>query len=93
MEALQTPASEGLQPVSHIAKVEKESLLRTPSFVAAARPDSPIIHTSTSHQWQKTLCGLRIPTFFLALALAILIVLAAVGGGVGGSIAARNAAK
>ncbi|KAI1815818.1 hypothetical protein GGS20DRAFT_584112 [Poronia punctata] len=40
---------------------------------------------------ERTILGLRRPTFFLSVALAIVIIAAAVGGGVGGSMAVENA--
>ena len=42
-------------------------------------------------QRKTTISGLRKPTFWLALALAVVIIVAAVGGGVGGSHAVKNA--
>ena len=81
MGALHTPASEGLQTVYHSPRAGKKGLLQNSRY------------TYTSHERQNTICGLRIRTFFVALVLAMLIVLAAVGGGVGGSIAARGTSK
>ena len=40
---------------------------------------------------KSRICGLRRSTFFLTVALLTVIVIAAVGGGVGGAIAAKNA--
>ena len=37
--------------------------------------------------------GLRKPTFFLSLSLIAIVIMGAVGGGVGGSIAVENARK
>jgi hypothetical protein len=49
------------------------------------------------HQGQEgppqTILGLRRTTFFLSLALVAVIIIAAVGGGVGGSLAVQNARK
>jgi len=42
---------------------------------------------------ERTIFGVRRTTFFLSLALAIVIIAAAVGGGVGGSMAVENARK
>lgn len=39
------------------------------------------------------ICGLRKPTFWLALALAVVVIVAAVVGGVRGSIAMNNASQ
>lgn len=41
-------------------------------------------------QQPRLICGLRRTTFWLLVALAALIVVGAVGGGVGGSIAAKK---
>ncbi|KAI9747891.1 MAG: hypothetical protein M1835_001946 [Candelina submexicana] len=38
----------------------------------------------------RTICGLRPATFWLSVALGILIIIAAVGGGVGGSLGAKR---
>jgi len=42
---------------------------------------------------QNKLLGLRKPTFFLSLALVCMVIVAAIAGGVGGSIAVENARK
>lgn len=42
---------------------------------------------------KRRICGLRRPTFFLTVALLAVIVIAAVGGGVGGSLAVKNAKR
>lgn len=39
---------------------------------------------------EKTLCGVRPATFWLSLALAVLIIAGAVGGGIGGRLAAKK---
>lgn len=39
---------------------------------------------------EKTICGVRRPTFWLTLALVIVIVAAGVGGGVGGTLAVKK---
>ncbi|KAI0426676.1 hypothetical protein F5Y09DRAFT_318222 [Xylaria sp. FL1042] len=40
---------------------------------------------------EQTICGVRRVTFLLSVALAVVIIAAAVGGGVGGSLAVQNA--
>ena len=46
------------------------------------------------HEEKRTsVCGMRPVTFFLVLALIFTIVVAAVGGGVGGSMAVENAKR
>jgi hypothetical protein len=42
---------------------------------------------------EKTICGLRRATFVLSVLLATVIVVAAVGAGVGASVAVRNAKR
>ena len=42
---------------------------------------------------ERTICGLRTTTFFLALALLLVILAAGIGGGVGGTMAVNNAKK
>lgn len=39
---------------------------------------------------EKTICGVRRPTFWLTLALVIVIIAAGVGGGVGGTLAVKK---
>ncbi|CZS89596.1 uncharacterized protein RCO7_02513 [Rhynchosporium graminicola] len=40
---------------------------------------------------QRTICGVRPATFFLSLALVVVTLVAAIGGGVGGTMAVNNA--
>ncbi|TGJ82604.1 hypothetical protein E0Z10_g6165 [Xylaria hypoxylon] len=40
---------------------------------------------------ERTICGVRRATFFLSIALVVVIIAAAVGAGVGGSLAVQNA--
>ncbi|KAH7323592.1 hypothetical protein BKA65DRAFT_71369 [Rhexocercosporidium sp. MPI-PUGE-AT-0058] len=40
---------------------------------------------------ERTICGFRAATFFLSLALVLVILAAAIGGGVGGTMAVNNA--
>ena len=47
-------------------------------------------YVSDSHSQGRRLCGLRPTTFFLSIALALFIVLAAVAAGVAGSLAAKR---
>jgi hypothetical protein len=42
---------------------------------------------------ERTIFGVRRATFFLSLALVFVIIAAAVGGGVGGSLAVQNAKR
>lgn len=42
---------------------------------------------------EQRICGLRKTTFFLALALLLVILAAGIGGGVGGTMAVNNAKK
>jgi hypothetical protein len=39
---------------------------------------------------EKTICGVRPATFWLSLALAVLIIAGAVGGGIGGRLVAKK---
>lgn len=48
---------------------------------------------TTSQSKDRTICGLRGTTFCLVLALIFVIIAAAVGGGVGGSLAVNSAKK
>lgn len=41
----------------------------------------------------RGICGLPPPTFFLAVAVILVIMLAGIGGGVGGTLAVSNAKK
>lgn len=47
-------------------------------------------HTENEGHQPKTICGLRPATLWLALALGAVIVIAAVGGGVGATLAAKR---
>ncbi|KAI1114777.1 hypothetical protein F5Y14DRAFT_412788 [Nemania sp. NC0429] len=61
-------------------------------FEVAPDQFKPIDGESSPAQ-ERTIFGLRRPTFFLSLALVVVILAAAIGGGVGGSIAVQNAQK
>jgi hypothetical protein len=45
------------------------------------------------HGTQPKILGLRKVTFILSVSLAVVVILAAVGGGLGGALAAQNAKK
>jgi hypothetical protein len=47
--------------------------------------------TAPEHPMGRTIFGLRRSTFWLCLVLIAVVIIAAVGGGVGGSIAVKNA--
>ncbi|KAI9722683.1 MAG: hypothetical protein M1812_001614 [Candelaria pacifica] len=51
------------------------------------------IHNEEPPPPSRTICGLRPATFWLALALGAVIIIAAVGGGVGGSLAAKRSSS
>lgn len=59
---------------------------------ASIKPKEAQFYSESSASEQR-LCGLRPATFFLSLALLIVILAAAIGGGVGGSMAAHNKQK
>lgn len=42
---------------------------------------------------ERTICGFAVATFWLSLALVLVVIVAAVGGGVGGSMAVNNAKR
>lgn len=42
---------------------------------------------------ERTICGLRTTTFFLTVALILVILAAGIGGGVGGTMAVNNAKR
>lgn len=81
----------GTSPVNHgvpyrsqpppVARAGPENHQHHPNIRPGKRPQDPRI------------CGLRKATFWLALALAVVVVVAAVVGGVGGSIAMNNASQ
>lgn len=76
-----------------------------PQYSPLVRPNSPEKQdqeqcghflpqlNASSPGLERRVCGLRRSTFFLAVALLAVIVMAAVGGGVGGSIAVMKAKK
>jgi hypothetical protein len=40
---------------------------------------------------EKTICGLRLATFCLLITLILVVLIAAIGGGIGGTMAVKNA--
>ncbi|KAK1622403.1 hypothetical protein BDP81DRAFT_400366 [Colletotrichum phormii] len=60
--------------------------------------DQPKQHNSDSNNLEtpakeRVICGLRTATFVLSVLLAMAVVIATVGGGVGGTLAVRKARK
>ena len=62
-----------------------------PTTVSQTYYPSPAGAGGAAVQSEKTICGVRRPTFWLSLALLFAILAAGIGGGVGGSLAVRNA--
>lgn len=54
---------------------------------------SPEYRPDQATREARTIFGLRPTTFFLILALVLVILAAGIGGGVGGTIAVKNAKK
>lgn len=54
-------------------------------------PTTPETYSSMPVEKERTICGLRPVTFVLSVLLAAVVVIAAVGGGVGGSLAVQKA--
>lgn len=54
-------------------------------------PPSGLEHDINAGRRPRTICGLQKKTFWLLLVLAIVVIGAAVGGGVGGAMAVNNA--
>ncbi|KAI3332493.1 hypothetical protein HD806DRAFT_480764 [Xylariaceae sp. AK1471] len=62
-----------------------------PGLEVAPEQIKPFDQTQAYPAPERTIFGVRRATFFLSLALVIVILVAAVGGGVGGSVAVQNA--
>jgi hypothetical protein len=78
-------------PEAHYNGIYHGGLEVAPNLPPPVKPDA-----NYPQHWpaqERTILGLRRPTFFLSLALAFVIIAAAIGGGVGGSMAVENAKK
>ncbi|KAI1822401.1 hypothetical protein F4861DRAFT_389588 [Xylaria intraflava] len=74
----------------------KEVKMSQPGLEVTCGPPAPapvyeMLKSPTVQKQEPTILGVRRPTFFLSVALAIVIIAAVIGGGVGGSLAVQNA--
>ncbi|KAG7045093.1 hypothetical protein JMJ77_0009181 [Colletotrichum scovillei] len=74
--------------ISHKQVVPEQPRQHESSYYA---PTTPETYSSIPVEKERTICGLRPATFVLSVLLATVIVIAAVGGGVGGSLAVQKA--
>ncbi|KAK1487095.1 hypothetical protein CTAM01_11866 [Colletotrichum tamarilloi] len=74
--------------ISHKQVVPEQPRQHESSYYA---PTTPETYSSIPVKKERTICGLRPATFVLSVLLATVIVIAAVGGGVGGSLAVQKA--
>ncbi|KAI1437168.1 hypothetical protein GGR50DRAFT_646355 [Xylaria sp. CBS 124048] len=93
---------EGLEVAPRPAPISS-SFYEGPKYGPTVRESSPVDIPATQSAntsegprsappvQERTIMGARRPTFFLCVALAIVVLAAAIGGGVGGSMAVRNA--
>jgi hypothetical protein len=78
-----------------VEQVSKPYALQHYSMEPSAAPQSEyhLRGYNGDSQSRKTICGFQLSKFLLSIALVCVIIAATVGGGVGGSIAVRNAKK
>jgi hypothetical protein len=69
----------GQQSLPYVAKLQQQDVQ-----AGEPEPEAPA-------QTPRTICGIRRITFLLLVVIAILILVGAIGGGVGGSLAVQNA--
>jgi hypothetical protein len=78
-------------PLPQVAYSDGPEVLESYPHQAQAYPDyEPTLSAPRQHE-DSMILGLRRPTFWLCLILIAVVVIAGVGGGVGGSLAVQNA--
>lgn len=92
-------AQDGLEVVAEypgleVAKAGLETCVRPLEFMNAnSQAEIAVLGLNEGQRESRRICGLPPPTFFLAAALILVIMLAGIGGGVGGTLAIDNAKK